>query len=99
VDVVVTNPPYIAEGEVLPGEVVDWEPRGALIAGPTGLEAIGAIVSDATSWLRTPGALVVEIGETQAAAALTIARNAGYADSAVRCDAAGRDRVLVARRG
>jgi release factor glutamine methyltransferase len=99
VDVVVTNPPYIAEAEVLPDEVVDWEPHAALIAGPNGLEAITAIVADASGWLRTPGALVIEIGETQGAAVLTLARAAGFADSEVHRDAAGRDRVLVARRG
>ncbi len=40
VDVVVGNPPYVAEDDRLPAEVSDWEPRDALIAGPTGLEAI-----------------------------------------------------------
>ena len=46
VDVIVSNPPYIAEHDRLPAEVSDWEPRDALIAGPTGLEAIDSIVTE-----------------------------------------------------
>ena len=40
--VVVSNPPYVAEHEVadLPADVADWEPRRALVSGPSGLEAI-----------------------------------------------------------
>jgi release factor glutamine methyltransferase len=97
VDVVVANPPYVAAGEPLPPEVIDWEPVGALVSGPTGLESIGEVVRDAATWLRRPGALVVEIGETQSAAALALAREVGFGDSEIRVDAAGRDRVLVAR--
>jgi release factor glutamine methyltransferase len=64
VDVVVANPPYVAEGDLLPSEVADWEPVQALVAGPTGLEAIEQIVGTAPKWLAPDGVLVVEIGET-----------------------------------
>ncbi|CAN5713659.1 hypothetical protein BH20ACT2_BH20ACT2_11520 [soil metagenome] len=37
VDLVVSNPPYVAAGDELPPVVADWEPTGALVAGPTGL--------------------------------------------------------------
>jgi release factor glutamine methyltransferase len=97
VDVVIANPPYVAAGEPLPSEVIDWEPVGALVSGPTGLESIGEVVRDAATWLRRPGALVVEIGETQSAAALSLAREVGFGETEIRADAAGRDRVLVAR--
>ena len=58
-----SNPPYVAEHEVpdLPRAVVDWEPRLALVSGPTGLEAIEAIVAEAPHWLEPAGALVVEL--------------------------------------
>ena len=48
---VVSNPPYVAEHEVadLPADVADWEPRQALVSGPTGLEAIEAILAGAAS--------------------------------------------------
>jgi len=98
VDLVVANPPYVAACEPLPAEVADWEPTGALVAGPTGLEAIAAIVAEAPGWLAPDAAAVVEIGATQAAAATDLARTAGFSDVEVRPDLAGRPRALVARR-
>ena len=64
---IVANPPYVAAGDPLPPEVADWEPAVALVAGPTGLEAIDHIVGHAPEWLTSTGVLVCEIGETQAA--------------------------------
>jgi release factor glutamine methyltransferase len=95
VDVIVSNPPYIAANEELPSEVIDWEPRDALIAGATGLEAIERIVTEASEWLRPDGALVVEIAPHQRDAVL--ATCTGFADVEIRKDLTGRDRVLVAR--
>lgn len=97
VDVVVSNPPYIAAGEALPPEVADWEPEEALIAGPTGLEAIEEVVAGAPAWLTRPGALVVEIAPHQAAAGAELARAAGFTDVEVRPDLQGRLRALVGR--
>jgi release factor glutamine methyltransferase len=96
---VVTNPPYVAEGEVsgLEAEVAGWEPRGALVAGPTGLEAIAAIIEQSPRWLARPGALVTEIAPHQADAARRCAEAAGFDDVCVVEDLAGRRRVLVAR--
>jgi release factor glutamine methyltransferase len=94
IDVVVANPPYVAAHDDLPHEVVDWEPYEALIAGPTGLEAVERIVRDAPDWLRPHGAVVLEIGETQAERALELC--AGFSKAEVRNDLAGRPRVLVA---
>ena len=97
VDLLVSNPPYVGEGEELPAEVADWEPGPALVAGPTGLEAIEVIVARAPAWLRRPGALVVELAPHQAEAAVGLARAAGFDDVEVRPDLLGRARVLVAR--
>ncbi|MGH9151326.1 MAG: peptide chain release factor N(5)-glutamine methyltransferase [Acidimicrobiales bacterium] len=99
VDVVVSNPPYVAEGEVddLPPEVARWEPLSALVAGPTGLEQIEAIVAGAPAWLARPGALVVEIAPHQRAAATALVLDAGFVEVEVRPDLAGRARTLVAR--
>jgi release factor glutamine methyltransferase len=100
--VIVANPPYIAEHEVpdLPREVVDWEPRGALVSGPTGMEAIATIVDAALAWLDPNGAaLVIELAPHQAADASERARVVGFTDVSVRPDLTGRDRVLVARVG
>jgi release factor glutamine methyltransferase len=97
-DVVVSNPPYIAAEEVLPAEVSDWEPRSALVAGPSGTEAIAEVVAGAASWVAPRGALVVEIAPHQAEEAQSLARQAGFGDVDIRPDLNGRARVLVARR-
>lgn len=97
VDVVVSNPPYVATGDRLPVEVADWEPPSALVSGPSGLEAIEQITAQAPRWLVPGGALVVEIGDTQGAAAAALASAAGFAEVTVAPDLTGRDRVLVAR--
>jgi release factor glutamine methyltransferase len=95
VDVVVANPPYVAADDPLPAEVSDWEPRAALVSGPTGLEAIERILTDAPSWLRPSGGVVLEIGDTQSEQALALAAQF-FATAEVRTDLVGRPRVLVA---
>lgn len=97
VDVVVANPPYVAAHEPLPAEVTDWEPRDALVPGPTGLEDIEHIVAEAPAWLTGTGTLVVEIGETQGSAVQQMAVAAGFSQVAILPDLAGRDRTLAAR--
>lgn len=97
VGVVVSNPPYVAAGEELPAEVADWEPREALIAGPTGLEAIEVILAGAGAWLVPGGAIVCEIAPHQVEAASGLAVAAGYREVEVSRDLAGRERVLVGR--
>lgn len=97
IDLVVTNPPYVAPSDPLPAEVADWEPTRALVPGPTGLEAIAVIVAGAPLWLRPGGWLVCEIGETQGDAVRALAVDAGLAEVDVLHDLTGRDRMLVAR--
>lgn len=97
VTLAVANPPYVAEDEELPPEVADWEPTGALVAGPTGMEDIGTIIDAAPAWLARPGVLVVELAPAQAERAVSLALAAGFESAAVRPDLAGRLRALVAR--
>ena len=97
VDVVVSNPPYVASGEALPAEVAAWEPAGALVSGPTGLEGIEAVVTGAAGWLARPGSLVVELAPHQAAEAAALAHRAGFDEVVVTDDLAGRARVLLGR--
>ena len=93
VDLLVANPPYVAESEFdhLPPDVKK-EPREALIAGPTGLEIIHRIGAVAARWLRPGGVVAVEIGETQAISAATSFLEIPMV---VRTDLAGRDRYVV----
>ena len=100
-EIVVSNPPYIAESEVadLPGEVADYEPRAALVSGPTGREALEYLVAHARDWLVPGGALVCELAPHQAKAMVERALHSDYAEAFVRTDLAGRPRVLVARTG
>lgn len=99
VDCVVANPPYLAAREwaELDPVVRDHDPYAALVAGPTGLEAVEAVVLGAPGVLAPGGALVVEIAPRQATGALDLARAAGASRAEVARDLAGRDRVLVAR--
>ena len=100
VDLLVSNPPYIATAELaeLDPTVTGHEPRTALEAGPTGLEAIRRILSGADPWLRPTAAVVLEIAPHQADPAAALAREAGLADVSIHQDLTGRDRALVARR-
>jgi len=98
---VVSNPPYIAEHEVvdLPPVVVEWEPRHALVSGPSGMEAVAEIVHEAFDWLHAEGgALVVEMAPHQTAEAAALAQARGYDEVSVHADLTGRERALVARR-
>lgn len=96
VDLIVSNPPYVATGDELPPEVADWEPPCALFAGPDGLAALRQVIAGAPEWLGRPGALVAEIAPHQAQAVGALARAAGACEVEVRPDLAGRPRALEA---
>jgi release factor glutamine methyltransferase len=64
-DVVVSNPPYIAESETLEPQVRDFEPRLALYAGPTGIEVYERLIPQAHAALKPGGWLMLEIGYGQ----------------------------------
>jgi release factor glutamine methyltransferase len=98
-EVIVSNPPYVAEEEVadLPEEVAAFEPRTALVSGPTGCEALEHLLANAAEWLVAGGALVCELAPHQADVMVEQALGASYVDAFVRPDLSGRARVLVAR--
>lgn len=96
-DLALSNPPYIADGD-LHLAALCHEPGIALTAGPDGLNALRAIVDAAPAHL-TPGAwLLLEHGFEQADAVQTLLRDAGFQGIATRRDAAGRPRVTGAHR-
>ena len=95
---ITSNPPYVAATELdrLPDEVAGWEPVTALLAGPSGMESISAVLLGASRWLAPGGSVVVEIGAGQAGAAMEISQEAGFGRSCVCRDLACLPRVLVA---
>lgn len=100
-DLIVSNPPYIAPGELagLAPEVRDHEPRVALDGGPDGLAFYRRIAADAGRFLKPGGLLLVEVGWTQEPAVRTIfeGRPELTAGPSVK-DRAGRPRVVAATR-
>jgi release factor glutamine methyltransferase len=99
VGVVVSNPPYIDEGErsSLARDVVDHEPEVALFAPDAGTSVIEKIVAGAPDWLRPGGWLVLEIGETHGEAVRELLASGGFGDVSIVPDLAGRDRIAEGR--
>jgi release factor glutamine methyltransferase len=101
VDVLVSNPPYLSQDDL---EQISPEVRAEPVAalrggGNDGAGVLRELVRDAVRVLRPDGALVSEIGCSQGAAAAGIARDLGFEEVRLLPDLAGRDRVLLARRG
>lgn len=97
VDVMVSNPPYVAESDPLPPVVAEWEPTEALIAPDQGRADLRHLIGGAGEWLRPGGALVLEMAPDQTAWAAETAAEAGFVEIAVEPDLAGRDRAVRAR--
>ena len=98
-DLLLANLPYVGDGEWdgLAPEIARFEPRGALVAGPTGLEAIDALLGAvATRALRTR-AVALEVGVGQAATVAELVRRAGFELVEKRRDLAGIERVVLGR--
>lgn len=101
VDVIVSNPPYIAEKEweALQPEVRLFEPRVALAGGADGLAAYRRLVRDAAEYLCAGGWLILEVGQGQAAAVRALIEATGrYGAVEVRKDQGGIERVLCTQR-
>lgn len=99
-DAVVSNPPYIASGEIasLMPEVRMFEPVMALDGHADGLYFYRRIVEEAAAYLNPGGWLLFEIGCGQGAAVSELLRAAGYCEIEVKKDLAGLDRVVSGRR-
>jgi release factor glutamine methyltransferase len=97
-NLIVSNPPYIAEGEIdsLAPEVSAHEPRFALAGGPDGLEFHRRIAAGARAHLLPEGMVLVEIGEGQGPAVVEIFKQAGFSVVSVLNDLGGRPRVVRA---
>ena len=98
VDLIISNPPYVAFGDEVEDIVRDWEPQSALFAGEDGLDDIRTILEDAPSWLRSGGVLILEMDPLQLETASELARSFGFVGIETHADLAGRERSLVVRR-
>jgi release factor glutamine methyltransferase len=98
-DLLIGNLPYVseAEWEGLAPEIRENEPREALVAGPTGLEAIESLLEAVAALDRPPGAVALEVGAGQGPDVERLVRRAGYGEVELRRDLAGLDRVMVGR--
>lgn len=97
-DVIVSNPPYIADDEPLPVDVANHEPPEALFSGPTGLEFYERLAREAGAILAVGGAMLMEVGHTQAAAVRQLFEAHGWRHIATHPDLAGIARVVEVAR-
>ncbi|HUR90478.1 MAG TPA: peptide chain release factor N(5)-glutamine methyltransferase [Ramlibacter sp.] len=95
-DLVVSNPPYVAEGDPHLAALRD-EPMQALVSGPDGLDAIRQIVRDASPRLAEGGWLLLEHGHDHAPAVRALLAQAGFGYVASRRDLAGIERCTGAQ--
>jgi len=98
-ELLLANLPYVSEGEweALEPEIREYEPREALVSGPTGLEAIESLLDSLSRLGEPPAAIALEIGARQGTEVKRLVRDAGYREVEVRTDLAGLDRVVVGR--
>ena len=97
-DLIVSNPPYVADPDPdLAADVAAHEPAAALRAGPDGLDAIRVIARDAPGHLASGGWLIVEHGARQAATVAGLLRQAGLEAVTSYRDTAGHQRATCGR--
>ena len=99
VDVVVSNPPYVPDGAVLPREVADHDPPLALWGGSDGLDVVRGMLQVAARLLHPDGWLGIEHADQQGSALPAVVRaHGGFTDVEDHPDLAGRPRFTTARR-
>jgi len=99
-DLIVSNPPYIAENDphLLSGDV-RFEPRSALAAGPQGMDDLKQIAPCAARHLQPGGWLLMEHGYDQGVLARQLLEDTGFMEVIDYTDDTGQDRVIAGRRG
>jgi release factor glutamine methyltransferase len=95
-NIVVSNPPYVADGEDIEPQVREWEPHAALFAGPSGLEVYQRLIPQAWDVLAPCGWLLLEIGHGQQEALAELLSE--WDEVSFVADLQGITRVAIARR-
>lgn len=95
-DIIVSNPPYIREGELagLDADVRDHEPTHALVAGEDGLDVVRRIVDGAQEYLAENGCLLFEVDGEQAETVAALMSSNGLVDTRIEKDLSGIPRVI-----
>lgn len=97
-DAIVANLPYISSKDwsELHASVRDHEPQSALDSGPTGMELIETLASQARDVLISGGQLFLEFGFDQGESVFQCLEKRGYLDIQIKPDLAGLDRIAIA---
>ena len=93
-DLILCNPPYVADGAELGPGVRDYEPDEALFAGEEGLDAYRELAPQLPRLLSKGGLAAVEIGPDQAGAVTKMLARGGLS-ARVAADLGGRDRAVL----
>jgi release factor glutamine methyltransferase len=98
-ELIVSNPPYVREGEweSLQPEITLYEPREALVAGPDGLDVVRDLVPAAAEVLVRGGRLAIEVGQGQARTVESLFERSGFTQVEAIRDLAGIPRVVTGR--
>lgn len=96
-DIIISNPPYIGDEEILMADVAQFEPAQALFAGEDGLRDYQTLIPALHKILTKNGRIFFEIGQSQAQAITKIAQEHSY-NVELKQDLAGLDRVLMLSR-
>lgn len=98
-DVIVSNPPYIAEHEIkdLDPEVTRYDPMRALVSGPSGLEDYQRLIPQLAGILAPGGLVAFEVGFTQADSVAELLLNQGFSEVWTRSDLGGVVRCVMAQ--
>jgi release factor glutamine methyltransferase len=99
-EIVVSNPPYVAEldRETLDAEVREFEPVAALFAGATGLDIYRRLIPAARAVLVDGGWIALEIGYGQRDDVAALLSETGFGEIGFTADLQGIDRVASGRR-
>lgn len=100
-DILCSNPPYISQAEydaLAPG-VRNYEPKQALLAGPTGTELIATLIDEGVNKINSGGWLILELSPMIAEQSAELVRKSGhYHSPRLIKDLAGHARILSAQR-
>ncbi len=92
-DFIITNPPYVQEGEILQKEL-DYEPSSALFSGKDGLDDYRIIISNLSDRMNPSGVFLGEFGDGQASALIKIAKENNFENVKIIKDLSGKERFI-----